>query len=119
MVKRDTLYIPDNFLSNRSKDIKGMLYNHCTSWCWSSLLRVFVLCYVYTCFIDLCALSTISIIIIIITTEVASFLLYFCTINGLDVSVCSKLEVQKLVDRLRSENEALQIEVDFFSWFCC
>ena len=55
MVKRDTLYIPDNFLSNRSKDIKGMLYNHCTSWCWSSLLRVFVLCYVYTCFIDLCA----------------------------------------------------------------
>jgi len=33
MVKRDILYIPDNFLSNGSKDINDMLYNLCISWC--------------------------------------------------------------------------------------
>jgi len=35
MVNRDihVLYIPDNFLNNRSKHINDMLYNLCTSWC--------------------------------------------------------------------------------------
>jgi len=32
MVKRDILYIPDNFLTNRP-NINDMLYNLCTSWC--------------------------------------------------------------------------------------
>jgi len=35
MVRRDILYIPDNIFifNNRSKDINGMLYKLCTSWC--------------------------------------------------------------------------------------
>jgi len=31
--------------------------------------------------------------------------------------ICSKLELEKLVDRFRTENETLQLEVDFNSSF--
>jgi len=33
MVKHYILYISDNFLTNRPKDINYVLYNLCTSWC--------------------------------------------------------------------------------------
>ena len=38
---RDMLYIPDNFLSNRSKDSNDMIYNLSTC---SSLVHVFTSC---------------------------------------------------------------------------
>jgi len=52
-VKCDILYIPDNFLTNRPKDINDMLYGH-----------IFCFSIVHMC-VRLCALSRISIIIYI------------------------------------------------------
>ena len=49
MVKRDILYIPANFLSNRSKDINDILCNLVLTGVSLVYLCVFIGSYVYTC----------------------------------------------------------------------